>query len=230
MLAQLEAQQTLPSIAVSIVAEVSGYKCTMTCPFGVWDRYDLTHQFLDDRCTSIYGPGNHTSFEQEATLPMAPCAPVQPAAPHLLPPAHMLIQLQPQPQSQPPSYPLHPQQLVPTLTQTAPITHTPYASAPALRAPRMMLQAAVQPASLELAGSCQVSSAKVQSVQSSAPPSVRPLMAPSMANRTPSEQAVIQAPQTVANYPESTLWKRCRVLYLVCKHCWTSICSPRAAC
>ena len=120
---------------------------------------------------------------------MAPCAPVQPAAPHLLPPAHMLIQLQPQPQSQPPSYPPHPQQLVPTLTQTAPSTHTPYASAPELRAPHMMLQVAFQPASLELAGSCQVSSAKVQSVQSSAPLSARPLMAPSMANRTPSERA-----------------------------------------
>ena len=68
LLAQLEAQQTLPSKAVSILADVSGYKHTMTCQNGVWDGYDLTNQFLDDRSTSVYGPRNHTTFEQQATL------------------------------------------------------------------------------------------------------------------------------------------------------------------
>ena len=62
----------------------------------------------------------------------------------------------------------------------------------------------LQPSSnLEFAGSSQVSSARVQSAQSSAPPSVRSLAVPNMAKRTPGEQAVIQALQAVANYPES---------------------------
>ena len=46
--------------------------------------------------------------------------------------------------------------------------------------------------------------ARVQSVQSSAPLSARSsITAPDMSHRTPSEQAVIQALQAVANYPES---------------------------
>ena len=97
---------------------------------------------------------------------MSPCATVQPVAPHLMPPAHMVIQSQTQ--SQPPTYLPHVQQLVPTLTQTAPSTPTPYASALALRVPYMVLQAADQPSNLELAGSSQISSARVQSAQSSA--------------------------------------------------------------
>ena len=49
-----------------------------------------------------------------------------------------------------------------------------------------------------------MSSVRVQSVQSSAPPSVRSsITAPDMSHGTPSEQAVIQALQAVANYPES---------------------------
>ena len=89
-----------------------------------------------------------------------------------------------------------------TLTQTAPGAPTPYFSAPALRAPQMVLTTAtVQPPTL--AGSSQVSSARLQSAQSSAQPSDQPLVAPNMANRTPSEQAVVQDLQAVANYPES---------------------------
>ena len=126
-------------MAVLIVANVSGYKRTMTCRNDVWDGYDLSHQFLDDRSSSMFGSGNQTSFEQEASLHMSPCAPVQPAAPNLKPPAHMVIQPQPQPQSQPPTYQPSLQQQVPTLTQTAPSTRTPYASAPELRVPHMML-------------------------------------------------------------------------------------------
>ena len=53
-------------------------------------------------------------------------------------------------------------------------------------------------------GSSPMSSARVQSVQSSAPSSARNnITAPDMSPRTPSEQAVIQALQAVANYPES---------------------------
>ena len=37
LLAQLETQPTLPNLAVSIVADVAGYKRTMTCRNGVWD-------------------------------------------------------------------------------------------------------------------------------------------------------------------------------------------------
>ena len=49
-----------------------------------------------------------------------------------------------------------------------------------------------------------MSSARAQSVQSSAPPSMHSgVTAPDMSHRTPSEQAVIQALQAVANYPES---------------------------
>ena len=53
LLAQLETQPTLPSFAVSIVADVAGYKRTMTCRNGVWDGYDLTHPFLADRSTTV---------------------------------------------------------------------------------------------------------------------------------------------------------------------------------
>ena len=43
LLAPLETQPTLPSLEVSIVADVAGYKRTMTCRNGAWDGYDLTH-------------------------------------------------------------------------------------------------------------------------------------------------------------------------------------------
>ena len=62
LLAQLETQPTLPSLAVSIVADVAGYKSTMTCRNGVWDGYDLAHPFLDDRSTVVRGPSVHTAI------------------------------------------------------------------------------------------------------------------------------------------------------------------------
>ena len=155
----------------------------MTCRNGVWDGYDLTHQFLDDRSTSVYGPGNQTTFQLEASLRMSSCLPVQPVAPQPMPPAHMVIQRQPQPpsQSQPPNYLPHVQQLVPTLTQVAPSALTRYTSAPALRAPHMVLQDAASSSNTELASILTVIS----------PPLARLLLAPHMANRTPSEQAAI---------------------------------------
>ena len=67
----------------------------------------------------------------------------------------------------------------------------------------MILHTASTSSNLEPAGSSHVSSARVKSAQSSAPPLIRPLVAPNMANRTPSDQAVTQALQAVANYPES---------------------------
>ena len=93
LLAQLETQPTLPSLAVSIVADVAGYKRTMTCRNGVWDGYDLTHPFLDDRSTAVRGPSVQTTVEQEANLriPLANVPMPQP-----LNPAHLVIQPQPQ--------------------------------------------------------------------------------------------------------------------------------------
>ena len=178
MLARLEAQQTLPSITVSIVGQTS---------------------------TSMYGPGNRTAFEQEASLRMSHCVPDQPVAPHPMPPGHMVIQPQPQPppQCQHPTYLPHVQQLVLTLTQVAPSAPKSYASANALPAPHMALQAAASSSNPVLAGSSQVSCAIVQSTRSSAPFSARPLVASNMANRTPSEQTVSQALQAVANFAKS---------------------------
>ena len=103
LLAQLETQPTSPSLAVSIVADVAGYKRTMTCRNGVWDGHDLTHSFLDDRSTAVRGPSVHTAIEQEATLriPLANVPMPQP-----LPPAHLVIQPQAQVLSQPVTQPV----------------------------------------------------------------------------------------------------------------------------
>ena len=93
LLAQLETQPTLPSLDVSLVADVAGYKRTMTCRNGEWDGYDLTHPFLDDRSTTVRGPSVQTTVEQEATLriPLANVPMPQP-----LPTAHLVIQAQAQ--------------------------------------------------------------------------------------------------------------------------------------
>ena len=196
LLAQLEAQLILPSLVVSIVAVVAGYKRTMTCRNGVWDGYDLTHPFLDDRSTAVRGPSVQTTIEQEATLriPLA-IVPI----PQPLPPAHLVIQPQaqvlPQSGTQPMNLPCA-QAVAPPSTQVA-----PYASAPAAHAPPMLLSATPR-LDPENSSSSPMSSARVQSVQSSAPPSTHPgVTAPDMWHRTPSEQAVIQALQEVANYP-----------------------------
>ena len=148
LLAQLETQPTLPSLAVSIVADVAGYKRTMTCWNGVWDGYDLTHPFLDDCSTAVRGPSVHTAIEQEATLriPLANVPMPQP-----LPPARLVIQPQAQVLSQPVTQSMYlqsAQSVAPPPAQVA-----PYASAPA------------QPGS-----SSPMSSARVQSVISSVPP------------------------------------------------------------
>ena len=72
LLTQLETMQTLPGVSLSIVAEVAGYRRTLTCMNSAWDGYDLTHQFLDERSTAVYGPSQGTRFEQEASLRMVP--------------------------------------------------------------------------------------------------------------------------------------------------------------
>ena len=61
---QLETMQTLPGVSLSIVAEGAGYRRTLTCLNSAWDVYDLTHQFLDERSTAMYGPSKGTRFEQ----------------------------------------------------------------------------------------------------------------------------------------------------------------------
>ena len=188
LLAQLETQPTLPSLAVSIVADVAGYKRTMTCRNGVWDGYDLTHPFLDDRSTTVRGPSVQTTVEQEATLriPLANVPMPQP-----LNPAHLVIkpqsQMHPQSGTQPPMFLPSAQPTTPSAALVA-----PYASAPVAHAPHMVLSATPQLES-EAGTSSPMSSARVQSVQSSAPPSMRSgVTAPDMSHRTPSEQAVIQ--------------------------------------
>ena len=199
LLAQLETQPTLPSLAVSIGADVAGYKRTMTCRNGVWDGYDLTNPFLDDRSATVRGHSVQTTVEQEATL----CIPhANVPMPQPLNPAHLVIQPQsqmhPQSGTQPPMYLPSAQPTIPSAAQVA-----PYASAPAAHAPHMVLSATPRLES-EAGTSSPMSSARVQSVQSSAPPSMRSgVTAPDMSHRTPSEQAVIQALQVVANYPES---------------------------
>ena len=197
LLAQLETQTTLASMALSIVADVAGNNRTMTCREGLWNGYDLRHPFLDDRSTLVNGPSTQVTFEQEATLRVLSSVP----APQPLPPAHLVFQPQLPTQL---IYLPKVQQLVPTLASVAPNTPTRYASAPAVvEAPHMILHTASSSSNSELAGSSQVFSARVQSALSSAPSPTRPLVAPNMANRKPSEQAVIQALQAVANYPES---------------------------
>ena len=198
LLAQLETQPTLPSLAVSIVADVAGYKRTMTCRNGVWDGYDLTHPFLDDRCTAVRGPSVQPTVEQEATLriPLANVFMPQP-----LNPAHLVIQPQSQIHPQSGTQPMCLPSAQPTTPSAAQVA--PYASAPAAHAPHIVLSATPRLES-EAGTSSPMSSARVQSVHSSAPPSMRSgVTAPGMSHRTPSEQAVIQALQVVANYPES---------------------------
>ena len=70
LLTQLDTMQTLPDVSLSIVTEVAGYRCALTCTNGAWDG--LTHQFLDERSTAVYDPSQGTRFEQEASLRMMP--------------------------------------------------------------------------------------------------------------------------------------------------------------
>ena len=72
LLTQLDTMQTLPGVSLSIVTEVAGYRRALTCTNSAWDGYDLTHQFLDERSTAVYGPSQGTRFEQEASLRMMP--------------------------------------------------------------------------------------------------------------------------------------------------------------
>ena len=72
LLTQLDTMQTLPGVSLSIVTEVAGYRRALTCTNGAWDGFDLTHQFLDERSTAVYGHSQGTRFEQEASLRMMP--------------------------------------------------------------------------------------------------------------------------------------------------------------
>ena len=146
LLAQLETQTTLPSMAVSIVADVAGYKRTMICCIGLWDGYDLNPLFLDDQSPVVYGTSTQTTFEQEATLRVPSSVP----APQPLPPAHMVIQPEPPPQ---PVYLPNAQQLEPILASVARNTQAPYASAPAaVQLPHMILLTASSSSNFEARG------------------------------------------------------------------------------
>ena len=123
LLTQLETMQSLPGVSLSIVVEVAGYRRTLVCQNNAWDGYDLTHQFLDDRSTAMYGPSQGTVFEQEASLRMMPAN-----APPLPPP--QMVSSQPQVHKHMPMTPA-------------------YAGSPAFgashRAPHMVLQTTSQP-------------------------------------------------------------------------------------
>ena len=60
LLTQLDTMQTLPGVSVSLVTEVAGYRRTLTCQNNAWDGHDLTHQFLDERSTTMLGPSQGT--------------------------------------------------------------------------------------------------------------------------------------------------------------------------
>ena len=74
LLTQLDTMQTLPGVSVSLVTEVAGYRRTLACQNNAWDGHDLTHQFLDERSTTMLGPSQGTRFEQEASLCMVPAS------------------------------------------------------------------------------------------------------------------------------------------------------------
>ena len=118
-----------------------------------------------------------------------------------MPPAHLVIQPHAQVLPQSGTQPMY----LPSAQAEAPPSTlvAPYASAPAAHAPHMILSATPR-LDPDISSSSPMSSVRVQSVQSSAPPSTRAgVTAPDMSHRTPSEQAVIQALQAVANYPQS---------------------------
>ena len=110
--------QTLPGVSVSLVTEVAGYRRTLTCQNNAWDGHDLTHQFLDERSTTMLGPSQGTRFEQEASLCMVP------ASVATMPPPQMVA-------------------LPPPAPKPVPMTPT-YSGSPAFgtsyRAPHMVLQ------------------------------------------------------------------------------------------
>ena len=165
-------------MAVSIVADVAGYKRTITCKNGAWDDYDLTHPYLDDRSSVVRGPSVLTTMEQEATLRI-PIANVP--MPQPLPPAHLVIQPQ-TPSMQSTSQAAYLPNVHATMPPAAQMA--PYASAPAAIASHMVLSTTPQQ---EPEGSSPRSIARVQSVQSSAPSSARSsITAPDMSHRTPS--------------------------------------------
>ena len=97
LLTQLDTMQTLPGVSVSLVTEVAGYRRTLTCQNNAWDGHDLTHQFLDERSTTILGPSQGTRFEQEASLCMVPAnvATMPPQMVALPPPAPQPIPMTP---------------------------------------------------------------------------------------------------------------------------------------
>ena len=118
LLTQLDTMQTLPGVSVSLVTEVAGYRRTLTCQNNAWDGHDLTHQFLDERSTTMLGPSQGTRFEQEASLCMVP------ASVATMPPPQMVA-------------------LPPPAPNQVPMTPT-YSGSPAFgtsyRAPHMVLQ------------------------------------------------------------------------------------------
>ena len=70
LLTLIDTMQALPGMSLAITAEVAGYRRAVVCRNNAWDRYDLTHQFLDERSISVYGPSQGNIFEQETSLQM----------------------------------------------------------------------------------------------------------------------------------------------------------------
>ena len=175
LLTQLETLQTLPGMSLAITAEVAGYRRTLVCQNNEWDGYDLTHQFLDERSTTVYGPSHDSTFEQEASLKMMPIN-------------QLTLQL-------PPSQTVSYQQPMPQQTQIVPS----YAGSPDFGMQHRMPPAVVQSTTrVQTASRVQIAFREPSESR------LLPLPSPDLTGRNPNEQAVIVALQAVANYPESS--------------------------
>ena len=164
-------------MSLQLVADIGGYRRTMTCQNGTWDGHDLTHQFLlDDRSTVVYGPSQNNTFEQEASLRMVPA---QPALAPQMPP--QIVTHSPW-----------------NLATSAPTTPTFCVLAPA---PHMVFQTSQGPSTLPQPMQTSREPSGTQALPQA--PAMPPVPNPDLTGKSTAEQAVITALQAVANYPDT---------------------------
>ena len=74
--AQLQSQEQVPMLTISITASIPGYQRSLFFGNGVWSGYDLTHHFYDDRSSLSYGPPHNRKEQgQSLQLPSNPLPP-----------------------------------------------------------------------------------------------------------------------------------------------------------